>query len=199
MNKLRGLLLERNLTQTELARVMKRDKSVVTNLLKGKRQLKAEEAIRIAEYLGVPVSTLLETKEKPVDGMEESALIPFQMAQKSRHRQTGNIRRKQGKYYLQNIGMMPEKAYALEVSDDSMNLSGILPGDIVISELGKRIQSEDIVVVQHYKGTGATTILRKYAPPLLLPHSTNSSHQPLSEEDENVRMVSPVIRVMRLL
>lgn len=60
---LKELLKERGITQTELACILGRDKSVVTKLFQGWRQLKASEAVLIAHHLGVPIARVLGIEE----------------------------------------------------------------------------------------------------------------------------------------
>lgn len=192
-DNLKALLKQHGVSQAELARLLSRDKSVVTNLLQGKRQLKLEEARVIAEHLGIRVNDIL--GEKP-EGFEAPALIPFQHAPE-RTRKSKHIVEKDGKFYLEDQG--DPKAYALEIKDDSLNLAGYLPGDIVVSVLDKKCKKGDVVVVQHYLESGAETILRIYQPPYLQPHSTNPHYRSLHEQEDDVRLVSPVVKLVRLL
>lgn len=198
MNRLRQLLKAHNVTQTELARLLGRDKAVITNLLQGRRRLQAVEAMKIARHLNVPVAEVL-GEQKPAHGMEERVLIPFQQAPETSARKHAQVVRAKGKYYLESFQPFGPQAFALEVKDDSLNLAGILPGDITVCDMGRECKAGETVVVQHYQRVGAKTLLRKYQPPLLLPHSTNSAHAPLREDDRNVRMVCPVVCVIRLM
>lgn len=199
MSHLKQLLSEHGISQTDLARILGRDKAVITNLFHGRRQLKAEEAMVIARHIGVPVSQILGVSEKGAQGFSEpSVLVPFQhepLQVKGR----SDIVKKDGKYYLEmeKKGYSP-KTYALEVRDDSMSLSGIMPGDVIISEMDRPCKAGQIVVAQHYKGRGAETIIRKYTPPFLLPHSMTGSYKPYSLNEDEVRLVSPVLRLIRV-
>ncbi len=183
------------MTQTDLARLLRRDKAVITNLFQGKRQLKAEEAMVIAAHIGVPVTQILGISE--TRGAAESALlIPFQ-AEPEQVKRSGIVR-KDGKFFLEmNEKSVSPRAYALEVSDDSMNMAGIVKGDIVISELDRPCKNGQTVIAQHYVGRGAKTIIRKFEAPLLLPYSTLPSFKPLRADDESVRLVSPVLKLIR--
>ena len=58
-------------------------------------------------------------------------------------------------------------------------------------------KENDIVVVQHYVGETAESMLRHYTPPYLKPHSTNATYTPIPVDDASVRIVSPVIRLIR--
>lgn len=200
LSHLKQLLAKHNVTQTDLAHILGRDKSVVTNLFQGRRQLKAEEAMLIARHIGVPVTQILGIKESPGQAFRETALlIPFQH-EPERCKKLSGVVKKDGKFYLEaeeGAGYSP-KAYALEVRDEGMNLSGILAGDIVISELDRPCKPGQVVVAQHYQGRGARTIVRAYDPPFLLPHSSAASFKPLSLESGEARPVSPVLRLLRL-
>ncbi len=199
MSHLKRLLARHGITQTDLARIISRDKSVITNLFQGKRQLKADEAARIASHIGVPVAQVMGIKEKALSGMAESpALIPFH-ADPVHRRKSSHIVKKDGRYYFEDSeGSHSPKVFALEVRDDSMNLSGILPGDIIISELDRACKPKQLVVAQHYHGRGATTVVRRYEAPLLVPHSTSSSYKPLNLENDEARLVSPVLKLIRV-
>jgi hypothetical protein len=199
LSPLKQLLVKHGVSQTDLAHILRRDKAVITNLFQGKRQLKAEEAMLIARHIGVPVTQILGMRE-PASAQtlrEPPVLIPFQH-EPSRAKKQSNVVKKDGKFYLEVAdNNYSAKAYALEVRDDSMNLSGILAGDVVISELDRPCKPGQIVVVQHYEGRGAKTIIRKFEPPFLVPHSTDSGFGPLSAESDEVRVVSPVLKLTR--
>lgn len=195
MSKLKALLVENRVTQTELARLFGRDKSVVTNLLQGKRQLKADEATLIARRLNVSVAEVLGVNEK--GGVRDSSLVRFQHAPQH-SRGSDQIVEKNGEFYLaEHSGS--EKTYALEIKDDALNLAGVLQGDIVISELDAPCKEGQLVVVQHYDKSGARTLVRRLSPPLLEAHSSNKAHKPLHLDKDDVRIVSPVVKLIRLL
>lgn len=59
LTKLKRLIDKHDVKQTDLARVLGRDKAVVTNLIQGRRQMKADEAIKIAAFLGVSLTDVL--------------------------------------------------------------------------------------------------------------------------------------------
>lgn len=69
----------------------------------------------------------------------------------------------------------------------------------MVAELDAEVSEGDVVVVQHYAGGGAETILRKYQPPLLMPHSTDAQFLPLRADDAALRIVSPVKQLIRML
>lgn len=196
MSHLKQLLAKNGISQTDLARLLRRDKAVITNLFQGKRQLKAEEAMVIASHIGVPVAQILGMHE-PRGLAEPAVLIPFQAEPEVSKRSAGVVK-KDGKFFLEvNERSVSPKTFALEVSDDSMNLAGIMKGDIVISELDRPYKSGQIVIAQHYQGRGARTLIRKYDAPLLLPYSTVPTFKPLRMDETNARIVSPVLKLIR--
>ena len=199
MSHLKQLLIKHGVTQTDLARILGRDKSVVTNLFQGKRQLKAEEAATIANLIGVPVAEILGIREHGASHlMEAPLLIPFQHEPQQSRKRAGIVK-KEEKFYLEveTSTDYSSKAYALEVRDDSMNLMGILPGDIIISEMDRPCKAGQVVVAQLYQGRGAKTVIRQYDPPFLMPRSLTQTYKPVSLEDGQARLVSPLIKLIR--
>lgn len=193
--KLKALMEKHGVSQTDLAAILGRDKAVVTNLFQGRRQLKADEAMRIARHLGVPVAEVLGA-EAGVAGLAEPSLIPFHH-EPSKARACPHVVRRDGKYFYEEPSHASDKAYALEVRDGSLNLAGFLPGDIVFSELDRPVKKGEVAIVQHYQKSGAQTLLRIHEPPYLRPHSTSAEYKPLHLEEDDVRVVSPVIRLVR--
>ena len=198
---LKKLLGKHGLTQTDLAHLLNRDKAVITNLFQGKRQLKADEAAVIASHLGITVADVMGIQEKgKTKGFSESPmLIPFQQ-EPDKVKKHPNVVRKNGRFYLEaaDIVTHSKDSYAIEVIDDSMNMSGIFAGDIVISDLARMCRAGQVVIGQHYKGRGAKTVIRKFEPPFLLPHSTSPSYKPFSLDSGEARAVSPVLKLIRV-
>ncbi|MGE0754995.1 MAG: helix-turn-helix domain-containing protein [Alphaproteobacteria bacterium] len=199
MSHLKKLLVRHGINQVELARILNRDKSVVTNLFQGKRQLKADEAALIARHIGVPVAEVMGLREADKTGFSEPEnLIPFQAPPSNTTRKSPAVVRIDGKYYLdhRDVGLS-SKLFALEVKDDSLNLSGVLAGDIVVAEMDRNCKVNQLVVVQYYQGRGATTLIRRNQPPFLMPHSTEQKFKPLSTATDDVRVVAPVMKLIR--
>ncbi|MCI5050268.1 MAG: helix-turn-helix domain-containing protein [Rickettsiales bacterium] len=208
MDYLRDLLIEHGKTQTELAQILERDKSAITNLLQGKRQLKADEVVKISQFLNVSVDEVLglgkPVKHRSDDmyrggGEDEFVWIPFQNKPSQDLLGHDQVTQEGDYYYLFDGSAATEKTYAIEVTSNALILSGFLIGDIAISELDRPIEPGDIVVVQHFNNNVSETLLRIYQPPFLVPHSSNPEFKRLHEERANVRMISPVTRVVRLL
>ena len=222
MAHLKTLLLSHGVTQTQLARVLGRDKSAVTNLLQGKRQLKADEVIKIADFLQVSEADVLGTRAAgapptsppasfPVPaaspaghavaagGLEDAVRIPFFAPPSASVTQNAPLEQEGSAFYLEETGQFSPQSFALEVKDESMNLSGFISGDIVICDPSAAATEGRIVIVQQYTNDAAETLIRLYKPPFLLPHSTHQGFPRLHDERANVRIVAPVVKLVRWL
>jgi SOS-response transcriptional repressor LexA len=203
MKHLKALLVEKNKTQSQLADALGRDKSAITNLLQGKRQLKASEIPVIAAFLGVNETHILglpEPQHRPDEGFNESARIPFQGAPSAKMLGSGHLVEENGTYYFEEATAVPEHCFMLEVKDDSLNLAGVLRGDLLLCAPKRAAQDGDIVIVQHYNDDGsAQTLIRGYQPPFLEVASTTPTHAKLHEDRANVAIMATVIRLTRSL
>jgi lambda repressor-like predicted transcriptional regulator len=81
----------------------------------------------------------------------------------------------------------------------SLDLEGILPGDVLITDQNRMARPGDIVCAQIYDhGAGrAETAFRKYDPPYLIAHSTRGTFKPLLVDDDTVRITGVVDGVLR--
>lgn len=192
---LKSLLAKHGVTQTQLAKWLGRDKSVVTNLLQGRRLLKAHEAALIARELNIEINEIF-GGEAPSSGVSEhEGWIAFQHAPKTPN--APHILQRGGKFYVEDGTIRHPKAYALQVRDNSLDLLGILEGDIVISQMDLPVQIGKIAVIQHYVGAGAQTLLRKFTGTVLTAHSSDKNHQDFAADDPAIRIVSPVLKLLR--
>lgn len=165
------------------------------------------EAVRyaLAEFLGVHHTELMDDAVAlKQQGMEESPGIPFQHAPRTLLQSVSGapkqIIRKGDTYYISGIETESDKMFALEVKDRSLNLSGFLPGDVVISDLDAPTGDARFVIAQHYLDDDgdAETLIRIWQRPYLMPHSTDPGFRPLHVEDDNIRIVSPILKKMTL-
>jgi phage repressor protein C with HTH and peptisase S24 domain len=129
-------------------------------------------------------------------GFEETC-IAFQ-SEPTLNRHSESVIKKEGRYFLRLDEGVSAGSFVIEVRDDSMNLAGYIPGDFVLSDLRMECQPGDIVIAQRYEGMGAETIIRRYEPPFLLAHSLNPSHRQLEIGKDDVRLVSPVLKCIRI-
>ncbi len=206
MKHLKELLVAKGKTQSQLAEALGRDKSAITNLLQGKRQLKASEIPVIAAFLGVHETHVLGMPDAPAPkpvtdgGLQEAVRIPFQGAPSAQTLRSGQIVEENGRYYYEETALPEAHCYMLEVRDDSLNLAGVLRGDLLLCDPKRTPQDGDIVIVQHYNEDGsAQTLIRGYQPPFLEVASTTPTHAKLHEDRANVAIMAVVIRLIRSL
>lgn len=82
----------------------------------------------------------------------------------------------------------------------ALDLSGILPGDVLIVDMNIQPKAGDIVCAQIYDWSRqkAETVMRRYDPPYLVARSMREpNHKPLLVDDENViirGVIGPVLR-----
>jgi|GEM_PF-2033762 len=84
--------------------------------------------------------------------------------------------------------------WAVETS--AMNMDGVLPGDLIITDLGLSVKDGDMVLAQQtdHKATKTQTLLRRYAPPFLLARSTEPGFdKPVIVDGEKVIILAVVV------
>ncbi len=206
MKHLKELLVAKGKTLIELANVLGGDKSAITNLLQGKRQLKAKEVPLIAAFLEVSEAQVLGVQEAAPatedvtvpSGLAEPAALPFYGVPSDALLRSGKVVQRDGGYFVE-MTEEPQKAYVLEVKDRGLDLAGLMPGDLMICDPTRKPRKNDVVIVQVYADDGsAETGVRLYDSPFLKAHSSEAGHQQLHEERANIAIVSPVIRLVRL-
>lgn len=72
-----------------------------------------------------------------------------------------------------------DAAFALEVGDDSMNMAGIMPGDVLLVEPVDRPARARTVVVRY----GKRVVVGEWQPPYVMPRSTNRDHVPVQTNE----------------
>lgn len=82
----------------------------------------------------------------------------------------------------------------------SLELSGVLPGDVMIVDMNLQPQPEDIVCAQifDWSGTRAETVFRIYDPPYLVGNSLRSGREkPITVDNSSVVIKGVVATIMR--
>lgn len=171
------------------------------------RRLPEEVRYQLAELLNVHHRELLDEDDilpalpANAPGLNESPGIPFRHAPKTLL-QSGThpqILHKQDTYYLAGVKADSEHSYALEVKDNSLNLSGFMIGDVVISALDAPCEGARFVIAQLYDDNDrAETLIRAWQPPYLMPHSTDPGFRPIDTNEVDVRIVSPILKKISL-
>jgi transcriptional regulator with XRE-family HTH domain len=173
------------ITADEIAAVLGRDRSVVSKILNGKQRMTLEWAGAFAKALDVPLAIVLEkagVADTPVvhqltPGFAGGDAMPFvhgpaASAESARQRAIASV--------------MGEKngVDVWRVKGRAMALAGLLEGDFILVDTfaSERVRPGDVVIAQVYNPRGATTVLRRFEPPVLVAASPD-------KEDARVHVV----------
>ena len=178
MNKdwLKKRLRMQGKTSADLATAIQRDRAVVSRILNGHQQPTLDQAKTLASELGVELSDFL-VQANMVDaplapafnsGFAESdaaAWIPASSAI-GESIETNKIAAAFGARAGVDIW---------RVKSSAMALAGMMQGDFMLIDThqAERCRAGDVVIAQVYNPSGATTVLRRYAPPILMAHSAD--------------------------
>lgn len=164
------------LTSFDLGEAIGRDRSVISRIVNGTQKLTLDQARIVAEKLAVPLPEFLEhagladrpTAQQFAPGFSDSdaaAWVPGTS--------------------LSEGTQVPSIAAALggdrpgvdiwRVKSQAMTLAGMLAGDFMLVDThqAERVKPGDVVVAQVYNRTGATTVLRRFEPPVLVAASAD--------------------------
>lgn len=198
IRRIKELLVAKSKTQSDLARALNRDKSAVTHLLRGKRQLKASEISIIATFLGVSEATLLglESREASpkslpaADRLEDASSVTFAPApERISTTSYASIKPEQTHF---------DAPFLFQVEDHSLDLNGILPGDEVMCDPRLKAERGQVVVVRVTTDEATPKlVLRQYQPPFLETQSTRDGFERLHEERAYVEIIAPVTQLVR--
>lgn len=164
------------ITADAIAAVLGRDRSVVSKILSGKQRMTLEWAKAFASALQVDVATVLEkagvadapTVQAVTPGFSESDAAPWTPG-------PGLAEGRDVATIAQALGGGRPGIDVWRVKGLSMAQHGLLEGDymLVDTHQAERVRPGDTVVAQVYNPRGATTVLRTYAPPVLMSADPN--------------------------
>ena len=169
----------------------------MTMLFGGMRKLSAEEALVLADFFSVSSDVILD--KSPSAGFAEASGIPFQ-AEPTIHRGHAQIQQENGTWHLRGITVEGRNVHALEIQDDSMNAAGLLPGDIVFFSIHRQAPTAregDLVILQHYTGTNASTLVRRLQGKQFLAERIGGGVLPIAASGGHI--IAKVIGAYRLL
>lgn len=177
------------ITAEDIAARIGRDRSLVSRILNGRQRMSLEWAKAFSDALGVPLATVLEkagvtgseTVAQLSPGFAEADAVPFV------HRPEDP-----GAMIARALGADRPGVDVWRVKGEAMMLDGTLPGDhlLVDTHQAERCSAGDLVLVQIYSRTDATTLLRRYEPPVLVAASPHAA-------DRRVHVVDGVNVVIR--
>ncbi len=180
-------------TADDIARKMGRTRANVSHILTGRQRMSIDWAKAFAEVLQVPLSTVLEkagvadapTAQSVSPGFSESDAAPWIPGpEPAGAREVSTV--------AQALGGGRPGIDVWRVKGQVMALSGLLAGDylLVDTHQAERVKPGDVVVAQVYNPKGATTVLRRYEPPVLV----SSSCDPTEARVHVVDGINVVIR-----
>jgi len=157
-------------TAEDIANRMGRTRANVSHILTGRQRMTLEWAEAFAEVLQVPIATVLEkagvaTKETThqlMPGFAESDAAPF-YPPPAQSDLVGLI--------AKALGASRPGVDLWHVKSQVMALAGLLEGDFMLIDThqSERVRPGDVVIAQAYQRNGtATTILRRFEPPVLI-------------------------------
>lgn len=166
-------------TAEDIGARLGKDRSLVSRIYVGRQRMKLDEAKIFAEVLQVPLDEVLR-RAGVADGPTAQVLTYG-----SAHGDAGKWLPQQGDNrhiaeIAQAFGARPGMDI-WEVHSAAMSLQGIMPGDFMLVdvEAPERAKAGDIVVAKVYdKPRGeASTILRRFEPPVLVAASADAEDQ----------------------
>jgi len=180
------------LTSFDLGRVISRDRSAISKIINGTQRLTFEQAQSLAAALQVPLPEMLArsglagpTQARQAEpGFSESdaaAWIPG----------PGLGEGAAVRSVAEAMGQRPG-VDVWRVKSRAMALAGMLVGDFFLLDTfqAERVRPGDVVVAQVYSRTVATTVMRRFEPPVLVAAS-------IDPEDGRVHVVDGVNVVVR--
>lgn len=161
-------------TALDIAKARGLSRVNVSHILTGRQQMSLDWAKAFAQVLQVPLATVLEkagatdpvTAQTLVAGFTDSdaaAWIPASLAEGAPVRSVAEA-----------LGQRPG-VDVWRVKSQAMALAGLIQGDwfLLDTHQSERVRPGDLVVAQIYSRTGATTVLRRFEPPVLVAASVD--------------------------
>ena len=188
-------------TAEDIANRMGRARSNVSHILTGKQRMSLDWAKAFAEVLQVPLATVLEkagvtdgeTARQVAPGMSEGDAAPWQGAPGQQDQQTVRA-------IAAALGATRPGVDVWRVKSASMVLGGLMVGDFLLVDghQADRAKPGDVVIAQVYNRDGATTVLRRFEPPVLVAASCDPEERKVHVVDgENVLIRGRVVASWR--
>lgn len=180
-------------TADEIAKARGMSRVNVSHILTGRQRMSLDWAKAFAEVLQVPLATVLEkagvtdaeTAQTVAPGFAESDAAAWVAG-------LGLAESSQVPTIAQALGGGTPGVDVWRVKSRAMALAGILVGDFMLVDThqAERVKAGDLVIAQVYNRTGATTVLRRFEPPVLVAASADP-------DDGRVHVVDGVNVVIR--
>ena len=187
-------------TAIDIANKIGRSRSNVSHILNGHQRMSLEWAKAFAEVLQQPLDVVLEkagvtdapTAQRVVQGFSEQDAVPWVQG-------FGIAETNSTKAIAAAFGERPG-VDIWRVNSHSMLLAGLLVGDFMLVDThqAERVRAGDTVIAQVYTRSSATTVLRRFEPPVLVAASADPADGRVFVVDgENVVVRGKVIASWR--
>ena len=164
------------LTSFDLGEAIGRDRTVISRIINGTQRMTLEQARIFAEKLDVPLHEMLEkagladkgTAQQLAPGFHESDVAVWNPG-------PGGSEDRDVPTVAHALGGGRPGVDIWRVKSQAMALAGLLVGDFMLVDThqSERVKAGDLVVAQVYNRTGATTVLRRFEPPVLVAASAD--------------------------
>lgn len=159
------------LTSFDLGEAIGRDRTVISRIINGTQRMTLEQARIFAEKLNVPLHEMLEKAGLADKGTAQQLAPGFQesdAAQWAPGPSFGDDR--DVPTVAEALGGGKPGVDVWRVKSQVMALAGLLAGDFMLVDTlqAERVKAGDTVIAQVYNRTGATTVLRRFEPPVLV-------------------------------
>lgn len=189
-------------TAEDIAKKMGRDRSAVSHIYTGQRRMSLEWAQVFSDVLEVPLDEVLKRagvlSENPAReiavGLADGDVVPW--------KPMGGGDRSATDAVAGHFGGGKPGVDVWIVSSGAMQLGGYMPGDnlLVDTNQSEMCRAGDVVLAQKYdwKTGNATTLLRRFEPPVLVPASADLAEQRVFVVDgDNVLIKGKVVASWR--
>lgn len=159
---------EVGVTAEDIAQRRGRARSNVSNILTGKQRMSLEWAEAFAEVLQVPIDVVLE-KAGSMSAQQAQSVRPgfsdsdaaVWKGQPGEERKVVSI--------ATALGQRPG-VDIWRIKSPALSFMGYMPGDFMLvdTHASERARQGDVVIAQVYERSGATTVLRRFEPPVLV-------------------------------
>lgn len=181
-------------TRSELARRLGVANSAISELQKGRRQLKAHEVPIVEEYLGISVlgegvpSGRKGVREHGSMAMGDGVLVP-----------RSELPSEVEQFFARQFRAKPLEIW--QISTDLIAGAGYLPGDYVAVDTSILCRPRDIVLAERREsvGTDPHFLFRAYVPPFLLAATPGTMPEsPLIVDDNQIIIRGVVVASVRI-
>lgn len=162
-------------TADQIAEKMGRTRANVSHILNGRQRMSLDWAKAFAEVLQVPLATVLE-KAGVTDAPTAQAVQPgFSEADVAPYLAGPGLGEAAAVHNVAQLFGERPGVDVWRVKSPAMALGGYLPGDFMLVDTlqAERARPGDVVVAQLYTRAGATTVLRRFEPPVLVAASAD--------------------------